>query len=1315
MDTHTLRRKLSSILALVLCLSLLLPSCLADEEEQVIILTQDAETSSETTTEINQEPPTGSEAAEPTETTPAATLEVDSVPTEIQVIEEEPEEIPEELPVSDASDTPVSSGTEATDIPDSTELQDVSPEETTIQPVEEIPEAETTEETIIVGPEIPLTEEVIIPDITGAIVNTKVRVSPDPDDILLTTGQTAETVFHFESCKALDEMKITIVPANTELTGITIPAFQGSNDFLYDVIQITEALLDGTVNSTERAVLAENCSGTSSTSVTAEKPPVSDDPEGETSYRTSFQIVISENLASFATGSNGIKLTHKISDGSVPEASVKVSAMYTKGDTKDSTVIGTGKYILSEPSLTGMSITGEDSVKSGEVTSLILTSAQVADLRPEKATVQFAFDAGTLASMDLGENLNGGSTTFNGMSRDDFISSLQADPDIREVTLEIKDYGTFQPFSMNDISLSICTPETGEKIHISYSVTLKYSSACSISKSVSKDVSITVPESDESQPQITDEESETENESESDEPSTGTEGTELPPETPDTPSTEETSGDDPYESEEDQPEDPGITPGETEEAGPESGEETDGPEPSDEPSDEPSEGSSETDDPDPSGESEEDPGEEDEPSTEDSGETDEPSTEDPETDPGEPPVEPETPDAPEIPEITAMQFESEEIPCAPASPFTFSLNGYTTSEPENVQALRFTVKPVTKDMRVRILFSGTVESYKIISVSSEGIASVLPCTGTDPTVVDFDSLLLTDGEDEEPAETPDGSLPEDTQFIWLYAEKPSVDFAVEEFCISGTMPDSGESLSFSCDTCAYVDDSDDPAVSLTSTGTIVPTDPAVSLVIEGSASEANVGNSITYTCAFTNESGTRYLDFNFVLATQSSFQPVTFLPGEWSGYSGTVTVTTLDADQNELESFVTEPVQNLPLVFTKENVSFIRISPAEHFSGEEKITGMSVTGIYTEPGTYFATGSMHGTISDDISLELSANVLGITITGPVATPTPVPTATPTAVPTEAPTSTPEPTPEPTKAPSNPIINPPVVDPVSEPTATPVPLSVSEPVISGTTSTIAYGDNALYSIREIGAEGIKTSETFVLHLMIPSGVQVRSVSIPGFSTAARVSVVYENGSVELGTYSEAHTASLTDREGTNIRYLAVQIKNTAAVRTSDEMSIVLKNISARDRVVTLQAISSVRDAKTAVLEQKYDKYNIALSGPAQTDEQDTSSTADATVTTITGNNSTTDSVNELQIEGFHPMLFPATVRSTEKASVKTGREGAKPLLLPLHGTAHDLQLNTHKPFVKNRLLGTGLKWQVQFRYRLSLTRFPFKHKSHLLYR
>ena len=200
-------------------------------------------------------------------------------------------------------------------------------------------------------------------------------------------------------------------------------------------------------------------------------------------------------------------------------------------------------------------------------------------------------------------------------------------------------------------------------------------------------------------------------------------------------------------------------------------------------------------------------------------------------------------------------------------------------------------------------------------------------------------------------------------------------------------------------------------------------------------------------------------------------------------------------------------------------------------------------------------------------------------------------------------------------------NPPSPGGDDEPVDEPVELAVDTPNIYANSNTIAYGDDAIFNIRNLNAVGMETDNYYVLHIMIPEGVQVRSLSFPGFGGSVKVSLAYQSGSTELGTYVSNDSVALTERQGSNMRYISFQMRNMTEVKPDGDVTIMLKNISARDRVATLQAILSVRDAKTAVREQHYDKYNIALAGPKTSPTSGTST--NGTTSADLGSTTTSD--------------------------------------------------------------------------------------------
>ena len=208
--------------------------------------------------------------------------------------------------------------------------------------------------------------------------------------------------------------------------------------------------------------------------------------------------------------------------------------------------------------------------------------------------------------------------------------------------------------------------------------------------------------------------------------------------------------------------------------------------------------------------------------------------------------------------------------------------------------------------------------------------------------------------------------------------------------------------------------------------------------------------------------------------------------------------------------------------------------------------------------------------------------------------------------TAAPTPTPTPTPTPDSG-DDPVPPGPGENSGGNPTPTPTPepdpLSVDSPKITANTSSVAYGEDALFYVRGLNAGGMDPTDYYVLHLMIPSGIQVKTISFPGFGTDTRVTLTYDSGTTELGTYRSGETVNLTERQGTNLRYIAFQIHGVEKVTADGDVQLLVKNISARDRIVTLQAILSIRDSKTAVKTlddgkkaQNSDRYNISIAGP-----------------------------------------------------------------------------------------------------------------------
>ena len=191
-----------------------------------------------------------------------------------------------------------------------------------------------------------------------------------------------------------------------------------------------------------------------------------------------------------------------------------------------------------------------------------------------------------------------------------------------------------------------------------------------------------------------------------------------------------------------------------------------------------------------------------------------------------------------------------------------------------------------------------------------------------------------------------------------------------------------------------------------------------------------------------------------------------------------------------------------------------------------------------------------------------------------------------------------------------------VTPTPEPEAD--PMYLDSPKITSNTSSIAYGNDALFYVRGLNAGGMEETDYYVLHIMIPEGLQVKTITFPGFGTEVRATLTYGSGTTQLGVYDGPGTENLTDRQGTGLRYIAFQIHGVTTVTTTGDIELLVKDISARDRIVTLQAILSLRDSATIVISdalnqkgqikpkrnnipdgmtaQKNDRYNISLAGP-----------------------------------------------------------------------------------------------------------------------
>ena len=689
----------------------------------------------------------------------------------------------------------------------------------------------------------------------------------------------------------------------------------------------------------------------------------------------------------------------------------------------------------------------------------------------------------------------------------------------------------------------------------------------------------------------------------------------------------------------------------------------------------------------------------------------EPGSEEPgEEKPGEEePEEPAVPEEPQILSFSGLEFIPDEIEGVPGNDLIWSLGNYVLADSPAGSAaanVRFTVKPVTADMQVRILFSGSVSSYKVVAVTSDGVATVLEQTGSDPTVVDFDSTLLPvpDEENTDSGSPKPGSLPEGTQFIWISADEPSSNFEAADFSLTIPLPDSFESFEYTADT--VVSDSEGAEIASDSlTGRIIPGLPVVSVGFSASSAEAVTGDDISFSLNFTSETVTVYPVSVISICLPESFSPRLLNPGLWEGYEGQIEILTVDLKGQRTSVMTVDPGISAAVSLTGEPLSRIELVPLSPLTGEERLSGVSLTGSFTSAGDAYAYGQFSGVVTELYTHTETSSPVLVTVTDPPVTPppaTPEPTPTPTPTPEPTPTPTPEPaeTPEPTEAPTaepyNPVFPPSATTP--EPTPTEVPLSVDTPSIYANASSIAYGDSGVFYFRNLAAGGMKSSYYYVLHLMIPAGVQVSSIDIPDFGTPVRVSLVYESGSADLGTYTNGETVSLTDRQGTNLRYIAFQIHGAESVSVSRDVSLMVKNISARDRVATLQVILSVRDAKTAVIEQHYDKYNIALAGP-RTQEKDSTpaQTVQPEAVTVTANR------KNLAPKTILPELLRPDPASAEAVPVPGNLE-TKPLLIASAGTASILQTpalpDSIKSFPQARLIHIRVLRSAAVRIRIS---------------
>ncbi len=251
-----------------------------------------------------------------------------------------------------------------------------------------------------------------------------------------------------------------------------------------------------------------------------------------------------------------------------------------------------------------------------------------------------------------------------------------------------------------------------------------------------------------------------------------------------------------------------------------------------------------------------------------------------------------------------------------------------------------------------------------------------------------------------------------------------------------------------------------------------------------------------------------------------------------------------------------------------------------------------------------------------------------------------------------------------------------------PTPEPVMLFVDSPKITSNSSSVAYGEDALFYIRGLNARGMELTDYYVLHLMIPTGIQVKTLTFPGFGTDTRVTLTYESGTTELGVYNGGETVNLTERQGMNLRYIAFQIHGVDSVSATGDIQLLVKNISARDRIVTLQAILSLRDNRTKVISdnlnkrgeitpsrtnipsgmtaQNSDRYNISVAGP-KSSNSGSSGTTGTTGTTSESGSPVTEMAASVRVRKCYPQMCFSSSKVEPKVIVIDKKSSTKPLL------------------------------------------------------
>ena len=590
----------------------------------------------------------------------------------------------------------------------------------------------------------------------------------------------------------------------------------------------------------------------------------------------------------------------------------------------------------------------------------------------------------------------------------------------------------------------------------------------------------------------------------------------------------------------------------------------------------------------------------------------------------------------EVTSFTGLAFDPDTVASVIANPFEMKLDGYSlelNKEDAHAAQILFHFQGFTPDMEIRATFAGQATGYyleavdiepntisaKYIEVAREGDSSA-------------ESPLMDISFNSEESEM---VIPENTKFLKLWIYNPTADFAVTDFAIFGTTPDTfhdpddqvltGKTIAaFTVRTDVYltgatIDERE------SNNGSLVVADPEAALAFTPSVPENEavlVDDNVSYDLNFTNTTATQYMYARIDITTDSAFVPALLNIGKIENYEGRIVIQTVGED--DAVTLITQVSPETTVDLSESPSSHYRVLFLDPITGVESISGMQLKGRYNAEGSHEAVAEFMGVLTeypdDETMIDKGWTVVTPAKVEVIKEKEKEPEDNPEdpgenpedpgenpedpGENPEDPGNNPE---DPGEKPDDPGTNPgdgggsykpPIGDNTGNdtPEDEPVALAVDTPNIYANTNTIAYGDDAVFNIRNLNAVGLETDNYYVLHIMIPEGVQVRSISFPGFGSSVKVSLAYQSGSTELGNYVSNDSVALTERQGSNLRYIAFQMRGVTEVKPDGEITIMLKNISARDRVATLQAILSARDAKTKVLEQHYDKYNIALAGP-----------------------------------------------------------------------------------------------------------------------